>query len=409
MNLPSTTVSRGRPAAGFALALTLLLASLGTSILNVALPALVTAFSVPFAQIQGVVVAYLLGLTGTVVIAGRLGDRFGMRRMLTAGLTLFGAASLLCGLAGDLPLLLFARLLQGSGAAFMMTLPMAMMREQSGSDRLGRAMGLLGTVSALGTALGPSLGGVLLSSGGWRGIFWLLLPLTALALLLVRLALPVESGRSRPAAVGMRAGMHRKMIPTLGVNLLVSAVMMTTLIVGPFYLTGALGMQDTETGLIMAVGPVVSILSGIPAGRLVDALGARRMMLAGLMLLATGSLLLAASGGSGGLAGYLFPLTLLTPGYQLWQAANNSATLADAAGDRRGTLAGLLGLSRNLGMIAGASGMGALFAFSVGATDLAAADPSSIATGMRLTFLVAGLILLVAIGITRAATRPPRL
>lgn len=404
MNLPPTTVSRGRPAAGFALALTLLLASLGTSILNVALPALVTAFSVPFAQIQGVVVAYLLGLTGTVVIAGRLGDRFGMRRMLTAGLTLFGAASLLCGLAGDLPLLLFARLLQGSGAAFMVTLPMAMMREQSGSDRLGRAMGLLGTVSALGTALGPSLGGVLLSSGGWRGIFWLLLPLTALALLLVRLALPVESGRSRPAEVGMRAGMHRKMIPTLGVNLLVSAVTMTTLIVGPFYLTGTLGMQDTKTGLIMAVGPVVSILSGIPAGRLVDALGARRMM-----LLATGSLLLAASGGSGGLAGYLFPLTLLTPGYQLWQAANNSATLADAAGDRRGTLAGLLGLSRNLGLIAGASGMGALFAFSVGATDLAAADPSSIATGMRLTFLVAGLILLVAIGITRAATRPPRL
>ena len=254
MNYPSTTVSTGRPAASFALALTLLLASLGTSILNVALPALVTVFSAPFAQIQGVVVAYLLGLTGTVLIAGHLGDRFGMRRVLTAGLTLFGAASILCALAGCLPLLLVARLLQGCGAAFMMTLPMAMMREQSGSNQLGRAMGLLGTVSALGTALGPSLGGVLLSSGGWRGIFWLLLPLTALALLLVRLALHGESGHRRPAAVGMLAGMHRKMIPTLGVNLLVSAVMMTTLIVGPFYLMGALGMKDSGAGMIMTVG-----------------------------------------------------------------------------------------------------------------------------------------------------------
>ena len=133
------------------------------------------------------------------------------------------------------------------------------------------------------------------------------------------------------------------------------------------------------------------------------------MMLAGLILLATGSLLLAEFGGSGGLAGYLFSLILLTPGYQLWQAANNSATLADAGRDRRGTLAGLLGLSRNLGLIAGASGMGALFSFSVGATDLAAADPLSIVTGMRLTFLAAGLTLLVAIGITWAATRPARL
>ena len=111
------------------LALSMLLASLGTSIANVALPALAEAFSASFTQVQWVVVAYLAALTVSVVIVGRLGDIHGLKRMLLSGLGLFAVASLLCGIASNLWLLIGARALQGIGAAFLMTLSMALMRE----------------------------------------------------------------------------------------------------------------------------------------------------------------------------------------------------------------------------------------------------------------------------------------
>lgn len=152
------------------LALAMLLASLGTSIANVALPTLAEVFSAPFAQVQAVVVAYLAALTVSVVIAGRLGDNYGLKPMLALGLSVFALASLLCAVAPNLWLLIGARTLQGTGAAFLMTLPMALMRQTASETHMGRAMGLLGTVSALGTALGPSLGGLLIPAG-WRGIF----------------------------------------------------------------------------------------------------------------------------------------------------------------------------------------------------------------------------------------------
>jgi len=139
-----------RRASKLTLALSVLLASLGTSITNVALPTLAEAFSAPFAQVQAVVVSYLAALTVSVVIAGRLGDRYGLRPMLIAGLGVFTVASLLCALAPGLWLLVAARGLQGAGAAFLMTLGMAMLRQVASEGRIGRAMGLLGTVSALG-------------------------------------------------------------------------------------------------------------------------------------------------------------------------------------------------------------------------------------------------------------------
>lgn len=144
------------------LALSMLLASQGTSIANIALPALAEAFAAPLALVQGVVVAYLAALTASTLVAGRLGDVHGLRRMYLLGLWTFGAASLLCGLAPGLGWLIAARVLQGIGAAFLMTLALALMRETATPQHLGRAMGLLGTMSALGTAMGPTLGGLLL-------------------------------------------------------------------------------------------------------------------------------------------------------------------------------------------------------------------------------------------------------
>lgn len=391
---------RGRAVQGV-LALAMLLAALGTSIANVALPALARDLAAPFAQVQGVVTAYLAALTLSVVVAGRLGDRLGLKRVLAAGLALFAAGALACALAPGFWALVAARAVQGMGAAVMMVLAMALMRQSAGLGAMGRAMGLLGTVSALGTALGPVLGGALLPLAGWRGLFWLQLPLGLLALVLALAVLP--QGRAAGAAriPGLRAALDRDLLPGLVVNLLVAAVMMATLTVGPFYLTGALGLTAPQAGLVMAVGPVISILSGLPAGRLVDRLGSGRVLGLGLGLLAVGAAGLALLPGFAGVAGYALALAVLTPGYQLFQAANNTQALAERPEALRGTVSGLLALSRNLGLIAGASGLGAVFALGAGSGDLAQAGPEALTQGLRLTFLTGAALALVALGLTR--------
>ena len=381
------------------LALSMLLASLGTSIANIALPTLVEAFSAPFMQVQAVVVAYLATLTISVVLAGRLGDSRGLKPMLMAGLAVFAVASLLCGVAPDLWLLVSARALQGIGAAFLMTLAMALMRQTASDARVGRAMGLLGTVSALGTALGPSLGGVLIAVSGWRSIFWVQFPLAGVAFILAFATLPDDPGKGTAPSASLWSVLDRSLAPNLLVNLLVAAVMMTTLVVGPFYLSLGLGLKPTQVGFVMAIGPLISIFSGVPSGQLVDAWGSGRVLAAGLTLLAVGTFLVALLPQMIGVVGYVLSIVVLTPGYQLFQAANNTAALADVARDRRGTVSGLLSLSRNIGLIAGASAMGTVFSLGVGAEEFGHATASAIAAGMQLTFLLAGGMMIVAIGI----------
>ena len=379
-----------------ALALSALLASLGTSIANIALPTLAQAFAAPFAEVQAVVVAYLAALTISVVVAGRLGDRFGLRRVLLAGLGIFAAASFFCALAPSLHLLIAARIAQGVGAAILMTLAMALMREVASEARVGRAMGLLGTISALGTALGPSLGGLLLPLTGWRGIFAVQVPMALLAWALAVFLLPRDVVKPKSKAPTLLAVLDRHLLPGLAINFVVAAVMMTTLVVGPFFLGMALGFQPAGVGLVMTVGPVISILGGVPAGRLVDGWGSGRVLTLGLALLCAGAFLLALLPGLADVAGYVLAIAVLTPGYQLFQAANNTQVLADIAKEQRGTVSGLLSLSRNAGLIAGASLMGAVFAFGVGRADMAAASADAISGGMRLTFLVAGGLMTLA-------------
>jgi MFS family permease len=175
--------------------------------------------------------------------------------------------------------------------------------------------------------------------------------------------------------------------------------MMATLVVGPFYLSRSLGLSDLLVGIVMSIGPIISALSGVPAGRLVDRLGAPFMALAGLVAMSAGSFALSALPAMFGVAGYLAAIAILTPGYQLFQAANNTAVMMDVSLDQRGVISGLLSLSRNIGLITGAAVMGALFAFASMTTDITSAAPQAIAGGMQVTFAVAGLLMVVALGI----------
>lgn len=385
------TVSRG---ALVSLSLSMLLAALGTSIANVGLPALAHAFDASFHAVQWVVLAYLLAITAVIVSAGSLGDRLGRRRVLLAGLLLFAVACGLCGLAQSLPWLVMARVLQGLGAAVMMAMTLAMVGDTVTKERIGRVMGLLGTMSAVGTAMGPSVGGMLLSLGGWQALFLVGVPLGLLAAALAYCYLPVDRQPGhRPSDERFWSPLKN---PSLRVGLvisaLVAAVIMTTFVVGPFYLSRGLGLDPAWMGLAMAVGPCVAALTGVPAGRWVDRLGSQRMTLAGLGVMALGALLLSLVSG---LAAYLGALVLLTTGYSLFQAANNTAVMSDVEASRRGKVSGLLNLSRNLGLIFGASALGAVFAWAT--PDVTHALPQSVAYGLHTTFAVAlGMILLAA-------------
>lgn len=447
----------GRPAkwALGGLSVSMLLSSLGTSIANVALPTFAQAFGVTFQAVQWVVIAYLLAVTAMIVSVGRLGDMFGRRRLLLAGILLFLVASVLCGLSPNLGLLITARALQGLGAAAMMALTIAFVGEIVPKTQTGRAMGLLGTMSAIGTALGPSLGGLLIAASGWRAIFLINVPLGVAAVFLVYRCLPEDrqispvsrrgfdavgtvllalalsayalamtTGRGHfssfnvallavaVTAAGLFALVESKVAAPL-VRLvvlrnrglrgglvasgLVSTVMMTTLVVGPFYLSRALGLKSALVGMAMSLGPLVSALTGVPAGRLADRWGDNRTTVIGLLGIATGSVFLALLPASLGIAGYVAPLVITTVGYALFQTANNTAVMRSISTDQRGVVSGLLNLSRNLGLITGASVMGAVFSFASRASDITTAEPAAVATGMRTTFAVAGLLVVVAL------------
>lgn len=396
----TSTVTPATRGALAALSLATLLPALGASIANIGVPAIAASLQAPFSQVQWVVLAYLLAVTALSVNAGRLGDRLGRRRLLLAGSALFAVASLLCALAPSLPLLVAARIAQGAGAAVMLALAMPMAASAVSQQRAGSAMGLLGSMSALGTTLGPALGGLLLARYGWPALFLVNLPLAALALLLAWRYLP--EGRQAPGVPPPRLALRSQ--PALAAGLLasalVSAVMMTTLVVGPFYLARGLQLDSTVSGLVLSLGPLAAALCGVPAGRLVDRHGAQRMLKAGLLCAALACLALALLPASMGVAAYALPLVLLTAGYALFQAANNTAMMTGVAPGRRGGVAGWMNLSRNLGLVAGASLMAGIFTLAAGG-DVTTAPGEAVARGMHAAFAVAAIVLIAALAVAR--------
>ena len=439
------------------LSLSMLLSSLGTSIANVGLPTFAEAFSASFQEVQWVVLAYLLASTTLIVSVGRLGDITGRRRLLLVGIFLFTVASVLCGVAPALWLLIAARTAQGLGAAIMMALTMAFVGETVPKAKTGSAMGLLGTMSAIGTALGPSLGGVLIAELSWRAIFLVNVPLGILTFLLAHRYLPLDRrgpkadrvgvdnvgtlllvltlaayalamtmGRgsfgplnialllaavfgvglfvlaeARAASPLIRLATFRDPVlsASLAMSALVSTVIMATLVVGPFYLSRALGLDAALVGLVLSVGPLVAALTGVPAGRIADRFGAQRMTIVGLIGIAAGSFILSTMPATLGIPGYITPIVVITAGYALFQTANNTVVMTDIRPHQRGVMSGMLSLSRNLGLITGASVMGAVFALASGAIDVTTARPEAVATGMRITFAVAAVVIVLALAI----------
>lgn len=193
---------------------------------------------------------------------------------------------------------------------------------------------------------------------------------------------------------------------SLSMSMIVSTVMMATLVIGPFYLSRALGLDASLVGLVITVGPLAAALTAVPAGRIADRFGAQRMTIIGLIGMAAGSFILSLIPPMPGIFGYLVPIVVMTVSYALFQTANNTAVMTDIHPDRRGVISGMLNLSRNLGLITGASVMGAVFSLASGTIDITTARPEAVATGMRSTFAVAAILIVVALTIAVGTFRP---
>ena len=456
---------QGEPAVRGALAglsLSVLLPSLATSIANVGLPTMAESFGASFQEVQWIVLAYLLAVTSLVVGAGRLGDLVGRRRLLLAGILTFTTASLLCGVAPTLELLVTARALQGLGAAAMLALTMAFVAQTIPAAKTGRAMGLLGTMSAVGTALGPSLGGLLIAGFGWPAIFLGNVPLGVLALVLAYRSLPADGRRPTAGTAGFDYLGTSLLVWTLGTYALAmtigadSAGPLTPLLVaaatglgplrprrdegrvtadpvgdparpsarrGPDHQRTRLDGDDDDAGgrpLLPRADPWprpglararhVGRTAGGGAGR--HAGGPRRRPLRrrphGRRRAdrCAGRIHRPVRDPRGwGVPGYLVPLVVLTAGYALFQAANNTAVMAGASPNDRGLVSGMANLSRNLGLITGASLMGAVFAYAAGASDVSGADPQDVASGTRWTFAVAAVLITVGLAVATGTRR----
>jgi EmrB/QacA subfamily drug resistance transporter len=420
------------------------MATLDSSVVNLALPALAEDLDAGFAQVEWVVFSFLLVLVALLLNVGRIGDLFGRRRIYVAGLLVFGASSAACAAATGVGFLVGARAVQAVGSAMMASLGPAMLVAVFPPERRGQVLGLVGLAVSAGLASGPAVGGLLIGALSWRWIFLPNVPLSFLAAAVALRCLPQQSGEKREpldlvgsallaggltalllalsfgpkwgfpdlrtlgflaAVLGAGAAFvaheRRTMAPVLDLalfgrrdisapaaaGLLVFVAVGAIQLVLPFHLVGALGLDLIHAGAILTAFPAAMAVVAPISGWAADRLGANRgIAVAGAALVAAGALGLgfgAARAGPGWVAVAMAGLGL---GVGIFQSPNNSALLGAVPRERLGTASGLLATMRSLGMLVGNAVGGA--AFLTGAGGLGG-EPAVVAGGLGRAALLA--------------------
>jgi DHA2 family multidrug resistance protein-like MFS transporter len=428
---------RQRAAIGCVLA-AIVLVVLDAAIANVALPTIAHSLRVTPASSIWVVTAYQMALVMALLPCAALGESLGYRRVFTAGVALFTAASLLCALSPSLPWLIAARFLQGLGGSAVMSLGVALLRFVVPHHRLGTAIGWNALTVALSSAAGPTIGAAILSATDWPWLFAVNLPVGAVVLLATR-AMPHVTGSARRldvisvalnaagfaslvigadilpthpgqgadlivvGALGMAALVWREMpreAPLIPLDLLrvgsfrISVIASVCCFAGqaasmvalPFYLQHGLGQDAFHTGLYMTPWPLTVAVAAPLAGRLANRISTARLCAVGGACLAAG---LAASAlwPLHGSPLPLIPLMMLCGlGFGLFQVPNNRNMLLSAPRERSGAAGGMQGTARLTGQTVGAVTMSLLF-------TLAAGDAPRIGLGIAAALtLIAGLV-----------------
>lgn len=398
----------------------ILMFTLDSSIVNIAMPTLVQELHTSFAAVQWVVLSYLLVVTALVLGAARLGDMWGKKRLFLWGLILFTISSLLCGIAPTAAWLIAFRALQGLGAVFISALGAAIVAEVFPPAERGKALGIIGAAVSLGIALGPTVGGILIAIAGWRLIFLVNVPIGIFASFIVARFIPLSAksptkqqfdaigallatavltcfalgmtdgqdrGFTHPIALALLAASaigltvflmfeSRLSQPMLDLRLfhdlqfslsLLMALLVFIVITGvifilPFFLELVNHYPTQEVGLLLAVSPVLGGIVAPFSGSLSDRFGPRIISLIGLVLMVGGCLAISTIGEDLTELGYILRMAPFGIGLGMFQSPNNSAILGAVPREKLGIASGLMSLSRTLGQTAGLPLLGAIFA-----------------------------------------------
>lgn len=381
-------------------------AVLDATSINLALPAIGRGLGVNPSMAASLVVAYQASLLACLLPLAAIGERYGYRRTFVPGVCLFGLCALASGLASTIEVLLLLRIVQGSGAAAIMALGVAILRQTVAPDEFGKAVGWNAMAVALMSASGPTIGAALLGFGGWHFVFagGFVLALVSLG---AGLALPSDRGGAR-AIDGVSIMLYVAIVPTFfigaglilewpagsamllasgtaGIWLLVRrdrrqeahflpfdlladpsfgrsvfasmacfAGMSLALVMLPFALHARLNTSPFETAMIMTPWPLAVLVTTPLTMKLLDQIAPRHLCGAGAFLLSLGLAILALAYRSSGFAVYLLGIALCGIGFGLFQTPNNRNMFLAAPVDRAASAGGLQGTARLTGQAVGA-------------------------------------------------------
>ncbi|MFE2579936.1 MFS transporter [Streptomyces sp. NPDC059378] len=443
-----------------------LMTILDGNIVTVAMPAIQSDLGFGGPGLAWVVNAYLIPFGGLLLLAGRLGDLLGRKRMFATGLVVFTAASVLCGVATGRETLIAARALQGVGGAMTTAVVLGMLvalfpepREQA------RAIAVFSAVGAAGGALGTFLGGALTQALNWHWIFLINLPIGLVALLAaVRVLAPepgtgLRGGADFPGAVlvtgaltltvyvivgaGGRALTATLLLSALALVLLVAftlrqartarpllrlrlfgsrllsganavqVLMIATMygfqFIGALYLQRVLGYDELTTGTAFLPAPVtIGVLMLGLSARTVGRFGPYRVLLAGLALVVAGMALLSRAPVDGSYAGdVLPPMLLLSVGFAAAMPALTGLAMSEARPEDAGLASGLFNTTQVVGGSLGLAVLSTLAAgHTAGLVEQGAQLVPATAEGYRLAFRVAALIATGALTLAATVLRP---
>ncbi|KMT22015.1 MFS transporter [Clostridium cylindrosporum] len=388
------------------------MASLDASIVNVALPIMAKKLSVGMASIGWVVTSYLIVISATIIIFGRLGDIKGKTTMFNFGICLFTIGSLLCGISSSISFLVFSRIVQGIGAAAAMANNQGIITEIFPANERGRALGISATFVAIGSMVGSPLGGFIVSFLSWHYIFLINVPVGIITFLLAIKILPKMQrkldekldikGALLFAIVivvlffsimkGEQLGYDNPIIIAGFVVVIISSIIYVKFekktsnplieleifknklfsislfcaftsyiaiicvnIVQPFYLQDVLKFSPASTGLIMFISPIIVSLIAPISGYISDKVGSESISCLGLFLTTTALVLMSMLNESSSLVTIIIYISVLSIGNGLFQSPNNSLVMSMVPKNKLGIAGSINALVRNLGMVFGAS------------------------------------------------------
>lgn len=448
---PKNPASQRAPHPGAVLALVwtgLFMTTLDASIVNIGLPTIARAFGTPLSgTIEWVIIGYLVVAAGLLLTVRRLSDMVGRTPIWMVGLGLFTLASVLCGAAPSVQLLILARLLQGGGAALLLATGTAMLTSAVPPDQHGRALGLGALAIALGTSVGPTLGGLITEHLSWRWIFYVNVPIGLVALAAARRVLPRGGGRSQGrfdplgaillgvGVAGLTLGLSfggewgwasARLLGTLALAVValtgallverhvadpiidltlfrnrvfssgiasMTLSMLALFSVGfllPFYFEELRGFSTAHSGWLLTPMPLALAVVAPIAGAASDRLGSRLIAPLGLAINAVALFLLARLDATSSTGDIAWRLALAGIGQGLFQAPNTRAVMEAAPATEQGAASGILATARITGQALSVALSGAVFlglGGSAGAALVASrgnAGPAGLAVPQRL-------------------------